>query len=424
MSEELTMPRLSDTMEEGRIGRWLKREGESFREGDVIAEIETDKATMEFQAYDDGTVLRIIVDDGETAALGAPIAIVGEAGEEVADAPAEKEPAAAAEPEPEPATSGSDPNVAAAPPAPAPQGNGKAEVLRVSPIARRMADTAGLDLRSLAGKGSGPDGRIVKADVERALQGATPVPGTDVAPAPEPSPPAVSAPGEGDEVRELSPMLEAVARRMTESKTTVPHFYVSSEIDMTRALQLRKELNEALADSGDKVSVNDLIVRASAQALVQHPQAHRSYVDGTHVYHAHAHVGIAVALDDGLIVPVLRDADTKSLRQIAVEARDLAERARAGKLRQREIEGGTFTVSNMGMLGVSAFAAIINPPESTILAVSATIQRPVVRDDAVAVGDIMSVTLSCDHRACSGADGARLLQTVKRHLEAPTLLLA
>ena len=422
MSEELTMPRLSDTMEEGRIGRWLKREGDSFREGDVIAEIETDKATMEFQAYDDGTVLRIIVDDGETAALGAPIAIVGEAGEEVAE-PAEQ-PA-----EPEPEKTGSDPNFSReAPPsdvtsAPA-GGNGKAEVLRVSPIARRMADTAGLDLRSLAGKGSGPDGRIVKADVERALQGATPVPGTDVAPAPEPSPPAVSAPGEGDEVRELSPMLKAVARRMTESKTTVPHFYVSSEIDMTRALQLRKELNEALADSGEKVSVNDLIVRASAQALVQHPQAHRSYVDGTHVYHAHAHVGIAVALDDGLIVPVLRDADTKSLRQIAVEARDLAERARAGKLRQKEIEGGTFTVSNMGMLGVSAFAAIINPPESTILAVSATIQRPVVRDGAVAVGDIMSVTLSCDHRACSGADGARLLQTVKRHLEAPTLLLA
>ena len=422
MSEELTMPRLSDTMEEGRIGRWLKREGDSFREGDVIAEIETDKATMEFQAYDDGTVLRIIVDDGETAALGAPIAIVGEAGEEVAE-PAEQ-PA-----EPEPEKTGSDPNFSReAPPsdvtsAPA-GGNGKAEVLRVSPIARRMADTAGLDLRSLAGKGSGPDGRIVKADVERALQGATPVPGTGVAPAPEPSPPAVSAPAEGDEVRELSPMLKAVARRMTESKTTVPHFYVSSEIDMTRALQLRKELNEALADSGEKVSVNDLIVRASAQALVQHPQAHRSYVDATHVYHAHAHVGIAVALDDGLIVPVLRDADTKSLRQIAVEARDLAERARAGKLRQKEIEGGTFTVSNMGMLGVSAFAAIINPPESTILAVSATIQRPVVRDGAVAVGDIMSVTLSCDHRACSGADGARLLQTVKRHLEAPTLLLA
>ncbi|HEX2376745.1 MAG TPA: dihydrolipoamide acetyltransferase family protein, partial [Gaiellales bacterium] len=417
--------RLSDTMEEGRIGRWLKREGESFREGDVIAEIETDKATMEFQAYDDGTVLRIIVDDGETAALGAPIAIVGEAGEEVAEPSAAAE--QPAEPEPQPATSGSDPNVASSPaPAPAAQGNGKADVLRVSPIARRMADAAGLDLRSLAGKGSGPDGRIVKADVERALGSATAAPATPVKPAPAEPPapgPAVS-PAEGDEVRQLSPMLKAVARRMTESKTTVPHFYVSSEIDMTRALALRKELNEALADSGEKVSVNDLIIRACAQALDQHPQAHRSYVDGTHVYHAHAHVGIAVALDDGLIVPVLRDADTKSLRQIAAEARDLAERARAGKLRQPEIEGGTFTVSNMGMLGVSGFAAIINPPESAILAVSATIQRPVVRDGAVAVGDLMSVTLSCDHRACSGADGARLLQTVKRHLEAPTLLLA
>jgi pyruvate dehydrogenase E2 component (dihydrolipoamide acetyltransferase) len=425
VSEELTMPRLSDTMEEGRIGRWLKREGESFREGDVIAEIETDKATMEFQAYDDGTVLRIIVDDGETAALGAPIAIVGEAGEEVAEPSAAAE--QPAEPEPQPATSGSDPNVASSPaPAPAAQGNGKADVLRVSPIARRMADAAGLDLRSLAGKGSGPDGRIVKADVERALGSATAAPATPVKPAPAEPPapgPAVS-PAEGDEVRQLSPMLKAVARRMTESKTTVPHFYVSSEIDMTRALALRKELNEALADSGEKVSVNDLIIRACAQALDQHPQAHRSYVDGTHVYHAHAHVGIAVALDDGLIVPVLRDADTKSLRQIAAEARDLAERARAGKLRQPEIEGGTFTVSNMGMLGVSGFAAIINPPESAILAVSATIQRPVVRDGAVAVGDLMSVTLSCDHRACSGADGARLLQTVKRHLEAPTLLLA
>jgi pyruvate dehydrogenase E2 component (dihydrolipoamide acetyltransferase) len=428
VSEELTMPRLSDTMEEGRIGRWLKREGDSFREGDVIAEIETDKATMEFQAYDAGTVLRIIVDDGETAALGAPIAIVGEAGETIAEPAAAAEPTAA-EPAEAPGTETPvpDANVSGTTVPPA-QGNGKTEVLRVSPIARRMADAAGLDLRTLAGRGSGPDGRIVKADVERALGSGT----AGQPPAPPKAAPAetlasgtaVSAPGEGDEVRELSPMLKAVAKRMGDSKATVPHFYVTSEIDMTRALALREELNEALADSGEKVSVNDLIVRACAQALVAHPQAHRSYVDGRHVYHAHAHVGIAVALDDGLIVPVIRDADAKSLRAITAEARDLAERARAGTLRQTEIEGGTFTVSNMGMLGVSAFAAIINPPESTILAVSATIQRPVVRDGAVTVGDLMSVTLSCDHRACSGADGARLLQTVKRHLEAPTLLLA
>ena len=325
MSEELTMPRLSDTMEEGRIGRWLKREGDSFREGDVIAEIETDKATMEFQAYDAGTVLRIIVDDGETAALGAPIAIVGGEGETVEEPPAPAEskrdepvetptPAASAEPAAPVA------NVSAPPDS---HGNGKTEVLRVSPIARRMADAAKLDLRTLAGQGSGPDGRIVKADVERALgagaaeqaapaQAAKPAQTEAFAPGA-----AGSAPGGGDEVRELTPMLKAVAKRMGESKATVPHFYVTSEIDMTRALSLRKELNEALADSGEKVSVNDLIVRACAQALVAHPQAHRSYVDGRHVYHSHAHVGIAVALDDGLIVPVLRDADTRSLREIA-----------------------------------------------------------------------------------------------------------
>src|SRR5690242_7135058 len=403
MSEELTMPRLSDTMEQGTIGRWLKREGESFHEGDVIAEIETDKATMDFQAYEDGTMLRILVGDGETAALGAPIAIIGAEGEEVpADAPAAAS-----------ANGGGRDNGAEEAPS---DGGG----LRASPIARRMADAGGLDLRTLAGKGTGPDGRIVKADVERALAGgARPAPAAPAAPQAAPPPP-----GEGDEVRELTPMLKAVARRMAEAKATVPHFYVSSEIDMTRALELRAELNAALADSGEKVSVNDLIVRACAQALVQHPQAHRSYVDGHHVYHAHVHVGIAVALDDGLIVPVLRDADTKGVRQLAAETRDLVTRARDGKLRQSEIEGGTFTVSNMGMLDVAAFSAIINPPESTILAVSSTVERAVVRDGAIVPRKIMSVTLSCDHRACSGADGARLLQTVKRHLEAPTLLLA
>src|SRR4051794_29138173 len=437
MSEELTMPRLSDTMEQGTIGRWLKREGDSFHEGDVIAEIETDKATMDFQAYEDGTMLRILVGDGESAPLGAPIAIVGAEGEEVPD----ETPAAAStngdggaqaaaaagqpeadEPEPQPqddapvATTTETEAEAAPGDGAATDGGG----LRASPIARRMADAGGLDLRTLAGKGTGPDGRIVKADVERAL--AAGAHGGAAAPAvPQAAP---SPPDEGDEVRDLTPMLKAVARRMAESKATVPHFYVTSEIDMTRALELRAELNEALADSGEKVSVNDLIVRACAQALLQHPQAHRSYGDGHHVYHAHAHIGIAVALEDGLIVPVLRDADTKGVRQLAVETRDLVKRARDGKLRQSEIEGATFTVSNMGMFDVAAFSAIINPPESTILAVSSTVERAVFRDGAIVPRRIMSVTLSCDHRACSGADGARLLQTIKRHLEAPALLLA
>jgi pyruvate dehydrogenase E2 component (dihydrolipoamide acetyltransferase) len=428
MSEELTMPRLSDTMEQGTIGRWLKREGESFREGDVIAEIETDKATMDFQAYEDGTMLKILVGDGESAALGAPIAIVGEEGEEITvDAtPAATDAAAESNGDgPAAVPDGATEVIPVVAEAPAAAVAGGDTAFRASPIARRMADAAGFDLRALAGQGTGPDGRIVKADVERALAGGG---ATAVAPAPAAAPPtapsAPPAPAAGDEVRDLTPMLKAVARRMGESKATVPHFYVTSDIDMTRALELRAELNEALAPLGEKASVNDLIVRACAQALMQHPQAHRSYVDGRHVYHAHAHAGIAVALDDGLIVPVLRDADAKGVREIAAETRDLVARARDGKLRQTEIEGGTFTVSNLGMFDVSAFSAIINPPESTILAVSSIVERAVVHDGAVVPRQIMSVTLSCDHRACSGADGARLLQTVKRHLEAPTLLLA
>ena len=231
-------------------------------------------------------------------------------------------------------------------------------------------------------------------------------------------------PAAEDEVRDLSPMLKAVAQRMGQSKSTVPHFYAESEIDMTRAMEMRSELNAGLDGTGEKLSVNDLIVRACAIALMEHPQAHRSYVDGKHVYHAHANVGIAVALDDGLIVPVVKEADTKSVRRLSTEARDLAVRAREGRLKQREIEGGTFTVSNLGMLDVATFAAIINPPESAILAVGATTPRPVVVDGQIAVRQIMRVTLSCDHRACSGADGARLLQTIKRYLQAPSLLLA
>ena len=425
MSEELVMPRLSDTMEEGTIGRWLVHEGDAFAAGDVLAEIETDKATMEFQAYDAGTVLRILVGDGETVALGAPIAIVGAEGETADEAasagngattpPPQEE--AAAEPEPKtaparkPSKSSSKAKAAAGNTARA------TAALRVSPIARRMADEAGIDLAAMAGRGSGPEGRVVKADVERLISS-----GELTSPTAADAPPATqSAPAEG-EIRELTPMLKAVATRMAQSKQTVPHFYVESEIDMTRAMQLRAELNSGLADSGDKISVNDLIVRASALALIQHPQAHRSYVDGRHVYHAHANIGIAVALDDGLIVPVIVAADTKPVREISRETRDLAARAREGKLKQREIEGATFSVSNLGMLGIRDFAAIINPPEGAILAVGTVRKEPVVRDDKIVVGQRMSITLSCDHRVIDGALGARLLQAIVSILEKPISL--
>jgi pyruvate dehydrogenase E2 component (dihydrolipoamide acetyltransferase) len=458
MAEELVMPRLSDTMERGTVARWLKAVGDEVHAGDVVAEIETDKATMEYQSDLDGVLLQILVGDGETADLGAVIALVGEPGEEVAgngaasgggatETAPQQEPEAAAEPAAEPSAEAADgaerqdrpqqpeqpaepaqPAAAAAEESrPASMGDGRGAAqgpLKASPIARKIADENGIDLRDLAGRGSGPDGRIVRADVERLVerQGRR----EELPPAPAAArakEPVAALPPLESEVVELSRMQRIVARRMAESKATVPHFYLTAEIDMGRALELRKELNRALEAEGVKVSVNDLIVRACGLALRDNRQFHRSF-DGEHmVYHGHADVGIAVALDDGLIVPVVRAVESKTLRQVAVEARELAERARAGSLKQPEIEGATFTVSNLGMFGITQFGAIINPPEPGILAVGATVERAVPRDGEVTVRPIMNVTLSVDHRAASGADGARFLQTLQRYLEEPLLLV-
>ena len=433
MAVEVPMPRLSDTMEQGTVARWVKQEGDRVVAGDVIAEIDTDKATMELTAYEDGVLLKILVGEGESADLGTPIALIGAEDEEVPEtaargngpaqtAPQEDQPGDAGAPEAgggEPAPS--EPGEPPAPEARSAVGDG----LRASPIARRMAAEGGLDLRELAGKGSGPDGRIVKVDVERALgqeggPGAAAVEPATTERAASPGQP----PSAEEEIIEATPMLRAVARRMSESKATVPHFYLDAEIDMGRALELREELNQALADDGEKISINDLVVRAAALALVENPKFHRSWHDGTFVLHKSAHVGIAVALDDGLIVPVLRNVEQKSVREIARESRDLAERARAGKLKQTEIEGGTFTISNLGMYGIPSFSAVVNLPEPGILAVGAAVKRAVVRDDAVLIRPIMAVTLSVDHRATSGAEGARLLGSIQRLLEQPVLLLA
>ncbi len=418
MADELVMPRLSDTMERGTIARWIKQEGDAFTNGDVLAEIETDKALMELSAYDDGVILKILVPDGGEAELGAPIAITGAAGETV---PAEMLLAAPVPVVAAPAATSEQP--AAAPDA-APVA--ATTEVRASPIARKLASENGIDLRILAGKGSGPDGRIVKVDVERLLGKLAPA-GTPASVAAAAGP-TVAAPkrvpsamvGEV-RIEQPSAMLKAIAQRMGESNGPVPHFYVESQIDMEKALQLRKDLNDAL---DVKVSVTDMIVRASALALLDHPEVHRSWVAEGLAYHAHANIGIAVALDEGLIVPVIRHADQKTLVEIATESQDLATRARAGRLLQAEIEGGTFTVSNLGMMGVTRFLAIINPPEPAILAVGATVETPVVRDGQVVVRPIMTVTLSCDHRATSGAGGAALLQSFKKYLEQPVLLLA
>jgi len=423
------MPRLSDTMEQGTIGRWLKHEGDHVVAGDVIAEIDTDKATMELTAFEDGVLLKILLGEGETADLGTPIALIGAEGEEVAETGAREngpvEQAATEDAPPgrpqkaEPTQRDAAPSERTEPGDSPPQTVEAAGELRASPIARRMAVEAGLDLRELAGSGSGPDGRIVKVDVERALGGER-RPGRAAAPTTGSGP----LPSAEDEVVDATPMLRAVARRMSESKATVPHFYLNAEIDMSRTLEVREELNQALAGEDEKVSINDLVVRASALALIENPKFHRSWDDGKLVLHKSAHVGIAVALDDGLIVPVLRSVEQKSVREIARESRDLAERARTGKLKQSEIEGGTFTVSNLGMFGIPSFSAVVNLPEPGILAVGATIKRAVVRDDAVVMRSMMAVTLSVDHRATSGAEGARLLASIQRRLEQPLLLLS
>jgi pyruvate dehydrogenase E2 component (dihydrolipoamide acetyltransferase) len=448
VAEEIVMPRLSDTMERGTIARWLMHEGDAVHEGDILAEIETDKATMELSAYSEGVLLRILVQDGESAELGAPIAVIGAEGEDASsfsaaataetaaasdgagegpaasatavaapETPADGASEAASEPASEPAADAAPSRADASP------GSGD---LKASPVARRIASEAGFDLRSLAGKGSGPDGRIVRIDVERAIEGAAPAkqaaePAESAAPAPAAR--AAAPPPEADTVIDPSPMLRAVARRMSASKAQVPHFYLQCEIDMGKALALREELNAELADEGVKLTVNDLIVRACALALRDHPQFHRSWIDGKLHQHGAAHVGIAVALDEGLIVPVIRNADSLPLRELAVTARDLVGRARSGALRQNEIEGGTFSVSNLGMLGITSFQAIINPPEPGILAVGSVVERPIGLGGQVAVRPLMAVNLSVDHRAASGADGARLLQTVTRYLEHPLLLL-
>jgi pyruvate dehydrogenase E2 component (dihydrolipoamide acetyltransferase) len=427
MAIEVPMPRLSDTMEQGTVARWLKQEGDQIVAGDVIAEIDTDKATMELTAYDDGVLLKILVGEGESADLGTPIALIGAENEEVPETaargngPAETA-ASLARPDEPGVPARSEPSEPREPREPQTGGEPAGE-LKASPIARRIAAEAGLDLRELAG--SGPDGRIVKADVERALgqeggpgRAAAEPPITERAASPGPPPSAE------EEIVDATPMLRAVARRMSESKATVPHFYLDAEIDMGRALEIREELNQVLADDGEKISINDLVVRASALALVENPKFHRSWHDGKLVLHKTAHIGIAVALDDGLIVPVLRSVEEKSVREIARASRDLVERARAGKLKQTEIEGGTFTVSNLGMFGIPSFSAVVNLPEPGILAVGAVVKRAVVRDDAVQIRPTMTVTLSVDHRATSGAEGARLLGSIQRLLEQPLLLLA
>ena len=449
MPIEILMPALSPTMTEGTLARWLKQEGEAVSAGDVIAEIETDKATMEVEAVDEGTLGRILVQSGtENVAVNTPIALLLDDGEDAGaldkagaattppPAPAEAPAALAAQgpTTPAPAAPGTPPGAAA------PHSGGR---VFASPLARRIAQNAGLDLGLLTG--TGPNGRIVKADVEHAIASGTGKPAAAPAPAAASATPAASAapapaaartaPSGPDakavadgaglpytEVKNAN-MRKVIARRLTESKQTVPHFYLTVDCAIDPLLDLRKQLNTRAEGTGVKLSVNDLVIKSAALALRRVPAANAAWTDDAILMFDRVDMSIAVATDSGLITPIIKDADRKGLAAISEEMKDLAARARDNKLKPEEFQGGVFTISNLGMFGIREFAAIINPPQACILAVGTGEQRPVVVDGAVAVKTMMTVTLSVDHRVVDGALGAQYLQAFKAIIEDPISMM-
>jgi pyruvate dehydrogenase E2 component (dihydrolipoyllysine-residue acetyltransferase) len=420
MAVDVVMPRLSDSMEEGTILRWLKSVGDDVKRGDELVEIETDKANMTYEATDEGTLTEILADEGATLPIGEPIARIGDAGEASGDGrPARKQPEQKEE-QPEDPQPKQEAQATAERPAPAPTGNGR---VKASPVARRMARDLNVELDSI--HGSGPGGRIVKADVEAAAgqaPAAAPARAPKAAPAQRPPEPA-TAKGEA-QVVELTRLQATVARRMSESKATVPHFYLSMEIDMTEAVALRARLKEVAGEDQPVPTYNDMVVKACARALREFPRANGAYRDGRLELYSRVNVGVAVAAQDALVVPTLFDADQKSLGDIARKARELAQKVRDGAITPPELSGGTFTVSNLGMFGIDNFSAVINPPQAAILSVGALEPKPVADTTTrrVVVRDMMGVTLACDHRILYGADGAKFLARVRDLLEQPLSL--
>ena len=442
MATNILMPALSPTMTEGTLARWLKKEGESVKSGDVIAEIETDKATMEVEAVDEGVLGKILVGDGtQGVKVNQPIAVLVEPGEKVPAeaAPSSAPPQQSAAPPPAQASPSPSPVAADAVEAPKPvaaqRGNGHdtqaaaGERIFVSPLARRMAQQAGIALDGL--KGSGPNGRIVKADIEAALQKGPAQARAPEAPAPSAPTPA-RAPAPAPQItapHQLVPnstMRKVIARRLTEAKQTIPHFYISMDIEIDPLLKLREELNAKSPKEGAgafRLSVNDLIIKAAAVTLRRVPKVNATYTEDNIIIYDDVDISVAVSIPDGLITPIVRKADQKGLAAISNEMKDLIARAKSGKLKPEEFQGGGFSISNMGMYGVSSFAAVINPPQAAILAVSAGQQRPVVKNGALAIATIMTCTLSVDHRVVDGALGAEWLAEFKKVMEDPLSLM-
>ena len=417
MAEVIKMPKMSDTMTEGVIAEWHKKEGDQVKPGDILADVETDKATMELENFESGTLLYVGVKKGESVPVDTIIAIIGKPGEDISGllaggsaAPAAvAAPAADATPAPAP--------VAAAPapaPAPAPVAAASDSRLKASPLARRIAEEKGIDLRAVAG--SGDNGRIVVRDLAQA-------PAAPTAAAPSAAP-VVFASVTGEERFSevaVSQMRKTIARRLAESKFSAPHFYLTIDIDMDQAMAARAQINEV---APVKVSFNDMVIKAAALSLRKHPKINSSWLGDKIRFNEHIHVGVAMAVEEGLLVPVVRFADSKPLSQIAQEVKVYGGKAKEKKLQPADWEGNTFTISNLGMFGIEEFTAIINPPDACIMAVGAIRQEPVVKKGQIVVGNRMKVTLSCDHRVVDGASGAEFLQTFKQLLEEPVRMLA
>ncbi len=422
MAEVIKMPRLSDTMTEGVIAAWHVKVGDTVKNGDLLAEVETDKATMDVESFFDGTVLYIGSDEGGSILVGDLMVVVGDKSENVDDiiASAKEEVEEETEPEPTPAEAPASPEpapVASLPdPTPAPvaaptaSSNGDSRV-KASPLAKAMAKERGIDISKVSG--TGDHGRVVKRDIESY------VPSQAAASAPQGMIPTVVG-EEKYEEKPVSQMRKTIAKRLSESKFTAPHFYLTMEINMDKAVEARKALNEV---SPVKISFNDMVIRACAAALKKHPAVNAAWLGDNIRYNQHIHIGMAVAIDEGLLVPVIRFADSKGLAAIAAETKDLAGKARDRKLQPKDWEGNTFTVSNLGMFGIEEFTAIINPPDSCILAVGGILDKPVVKNGEIVPGKVMKVTLSCDHRVVDGMKGSEFLVTLKQLLEDPVRIL-
>jgi len=441
MPIELKMPALSPTMEEGTLAKWLVKEGDKVASGDILAEIETDKATMEFEAVDEGTVAKILVPEGtDGVKVGAPIAILAGEGEDAskaasaapkADTPAAPpkaapEPKADATPKSAPVQAPVETPPAAAQPAAAPRAEG--DRVKASPLARRLAQAQNVDLSGL--QGSGPGGRIVRADIDAAV-GKAPAAPPSATPAAAAAPsaahavlPVVAEQAIPHEAIKLSNMRKTIARRLSESKQQIPHIYLTVDIQLDALLKLRGELNAGLESRGVKLSVNDLLIKALARALMEVPECNVSFAGDQLLKYSRADVSVAVSIPAGLITPIIVGADTKSVSAISAEMKDLAGRAKEGKLQPQEYQGGTASLSNMGMYGIKQFEAVINPPQGMIMAIGAGEKRPYVVNDTLKVATVMSATGSFDHRAIDGADGARLMQAFKRLVEDPLGMLA